>query len=133
MVAIVATLMDDAGKVVPIGGIAALLVVMLKMVWTNDSEQRRNESRLRVEFEAERKADDTRHAADIERLHLEYNSSITALKMVHSAELESLERRIKLLRDEAQEERRIKLKREVERGDTAREVAEEKVREHDQH
>jgi hypothetical protein len=95
--------MDDASKVVPIGGIAALLVVMLKMVWTNDTEQRRNESRLRAEFKIERDSDDVRHLAEINRMRTESDSSLAALKLIHDAELESMNRRIRMLREEAAE------------------------------
>ena len=105
MVTVLATILDDTSKVVPIGGIAALLAMMLRMVWVNDKDQRLYESRLRTEFEARIKAEDERHAADLARIRAEYDSYIGTLKTVQDAEIESLNRRIKLLREEASEKR----------------------------
>jgi len=102
-VTLISTVLDDTSKIVPIGGIAALFLVMLKMVWSNDETQRRNETRLRNEFKAERDAEDLRHNTDVDRLRIEFQTSIDNLKAIHSAELESLNRRITMLRDEARE------------------------------
>jgi hypothetical protein len=106
VITLLANVLDDTSKVVPIGGIAALLAMMLRMVWVNDAEQRRNESKLRAEFKIERDAENARHDIDLTRMRAEFDASIAALRTVHAAELESLERRIKLLRDEATERRR---------------------------
>jgi len=105
MVGFFATVMDDAGKIVPIGGIAALFLVMLKMVWSDSETRRRIETQLRMEFKRERDDEDARHVADLIRIQTEYQTSITSLKTVHAEELESLQRRIKRLRDEQEASR----------------------------
>lgn len=87
----------DIGTVGPIGGIAALFVVMLRMVWSDNAARRLIEGKLRAEWAADRAQLIAYHEAALARLRDDYEARISGLERVHGAEIESLDRRIKAL------------------------------------
>lgn len=90
----------DLQTVGPIGGIAALFIVMLRMVWSDNAARRLIEGKLRAEWAADRKQLIEYHEAALQRLRDDYSASIEGLRKVHGDEIESMGRRIKALEDD---------------------------------
>lgn len=88
---------SDLGTVGPIGGIAALFIVMLRMVWSDNAARRLIEGKLRAEWAADRAQLIEYHEQALQRLREDYMASIDGLKRIHDDEIASLGRRIEAL------------------------------------
>lgn len=89
--------LNDIGTIGPIGGIAALFVVMLKMVWSDNASRRVIEGKLRDEWADDRKGLVSYYESALARLENEFATRIASLTVIHDTEIASLNRRIAAL------------------------------------
>lgn len=88
---------SDINTIGPIGGSAALILVMLRMVWSDRAAARLIEGKLRAEWAKDREQLIAYHEATVQRLREEYAERLAGFKSLHDAEIASLQRRIEAL------------------------------------
>lgn len=88
---------SDINTIGPIGGFAALMVVMLRMVWSDRAAARLIEDKLRAEWAKDREQLITYHEETVRRLREEYAERLLGFTTLHVAEITSLQRRIDAL------------------------------------